>query len=98
MTACLVSCLLYVESDVITVLFFAGLREAVGTSSETLALPADVATVAALRDHLAARNGQWEALAKAKNLRAAVNQDMVPLTTTIKDGDEIAFFPPVTGG
>ncbi|HEY1181740.1 MAG TPA: molybdopterin synthase sulfur carrier subunit [Rhodocyclaceae bacterium] len=82
----------------ITVLFFAGLREAVGTSSETLTLPADVATVAALRDHLAARNGQWEALAKAKNLRAAVNQDMVPLTTTIKDGDEIAFFPPVTGG
>ena len=82
----------------ITVLFFAGLREAVGASSESLALPGGVATVAALRDHLAARGGQWEALAKAKNLRAAVNQDMVPLTTAIKDGDEIAFFPPVTGG
>ena len=82
----------------ITVLFFAGLREAVGTSTETLALPLDVASVSALRDHLAARGGQWEVLAKAKNLRAAVNQDMVPLTTAIKDGDEIAFFPPVTGG
>lgn len=82
----------------ITVLFFAGLREAVGTSSETLALPADVGNVAALRDYLAARGGQWQALASAKNLRAAVNQDMVPLTTTIKDGDEVAFFPPVTGG
>ena len=82
----------------ITVLFFAGLREAVGTASETLALPADVATVSALRDHLAARGGQWQALASAKNLRAAVNQDMVPLTTAIKEGDEIAFFPPVTGG
>lgn len=82
----------------ITVLFFAGLREAVGTASETLAVPADVNTVAALRDHLAARGGAWAALEKAKNLRAAVNQDMVPLTTAIKDGDEVAFFPPVTGG
>lgn len=82
----------------ITVLFFAGLREAVGTSSETLALPAGVETVSALRDHLVARGGQWESLAQAKNLRAAVNQDMAPLTSAIKDGDEIAFFPPVTGG
>lgn len=82
----------------ITVLFFAGLRESVGTSSETLALPSGVATVAALRDHLAARGDKWAALTSAKNLRAAVNQDMVPLTTPIKDGDEIAFFPPVTGG
>jgi molybdopterin synthase sulfur carrier subunit len=82
----------------ITVLFFAGLREAVGTSTESLALPAGVTTVAGLRDHLAGRGEQWEALAKVKNLRAAVNQDMVPLTTAIKDGDEIAFFPPVTGG
>ena len=82
----------------ITILFFAGLREAVGTSAETLALPAEVATVIALRDHLAARGGQWEALAKTRNLRAAVNQDMVPLTSAIKDGDEVAFFPPVTGG
>ena len=82
----------------ITVLFFAGLREAVGTSSETLALPSGVTTVAALRDHLAARGDKWIALNSAKNLRAAVNQDMVPLTAEIKDGDEIAFFPPVTGG
>ena len=82
----------------ITVLFFAGLREALGTSSESLSLPSGVNTVVALREHLAARGGQWDALAKARNLRAAVNQDMVPLTTAIKDGDEIAFFPPVTGG
>ncbi|HTH95041.1 MAG TPA: molybdopterin converting factor subunit 1 [Rhodocyclaceae bacterium] len=82
----------------ITVLFFAGLREAVGTSSETLALPVGVSTVVALRDHFVARGGTWQALATAKNLRAAVNQDMVPLTTAINDGDEVAFFPPVTGG
>ena len=82
----------------ITVLFFAGLREALGTSSEMLALPSEVTTVAALRDHLAARGDKWGALASARNLRAAVNQDMVPLTSAIKDGDEVAFFPPVTGG
>lgn len=82
----------------VTVLFFAGLREAVGTGIEELALPAGVDTVAGLRDHLAARGEQWQALATAKNLRAALNQDMVPLTTAIKDGDEVAFFPPVTGG
>lgn len=82
----------------ITVLFFAGLRESVGTSSETLALPAGVSNVSELRDHLAARGGNWQSLAQAKNLRAAVNQDMAPLTSAIKDGDEIAFFPPVTGG
>jgi len=82
----------------ITVMFFAGLREAVGTSSETLALPAGVSSIAALRDHLVARGGQWQALATAKNLRAALNQDMVALDSAIKDGDEIAFFPPVTGG
>ncbi|MBY0340896.1 MAG: molybdopterin converting factor subunit 1 [Rhodocyclaceae bacterium] len=82
----------------ITVLFFAGLREALGASSETLALPDGVTTVSALRDHLAARGDRWTALASARNLRAAVNQDMVPLTTAIKDGDEVAFFPPVTGG
>lgn len=82
----------------ITVLFFAGLREAVGTSSESLALPEGVGTIAALRDHLAARGDQWQALATAKNLRAALNQDMVPLSAVLKDGDEVAFFPPVTGG
>lgn len=82
----------------ITVLFFAGLREAVGTASETLDLPAGVATLADLRDHLAARGGQWQALATAKNLRAALNQDMVKLDALLKDGDEVAFFPPVTGG
>lgn len=82
----------------ITVLFFAGLREAVGTASETLALPPEVNTVAGLRDALAARGGNWQSLSTARNLRAAVNQDMVPLSSTIKDGDEIAFFPPVTGG
>lgn len=82
----------------ITVLYFAGLRETLGTAQESLELPAHVGDVAALRDHLAARGEPWQALARAKNLRAAVNQDMVPLSASLKDGDEVAFFPPVTGG
>lgn len=81
------------------VLFFASIREKVGAGAEELELPAGVATVAALRAHLRARGGAWaEALAEGKLLRTAVNQDMVPGAATIKAGDEVAFFPPVTGG
>lgn len=79
------------------VLFFAGLREALGTSS--IEFPAaGVETVGALRDHLAARGEPWSALARTKNLRAAVNQQMVGLDAPVREGDEVAFFPPVTGG
>ncbi len=81
------------------ILYFASLREKLGKDREDLDLPAGVGTVAALRTHLQARGGAWaEALADTKLLRAAVNQDMVPLTAPIKAGDEVAFFPPVTGG
>ncbi|MDK9702205.1 MAG: molybdopterin converting factor subunit 1 [Sulfuritalea sp.] len=82
----------------VKVLFFAGLREALGTGSESLALPSDVGTVGALRNHLAARGAPWSALATTKNLRSAVNQQMVGPDAPIKAGDEVAFFPPVTGG
>ncbi len=82
----------------VKVLFFAGLREALGTGSESLALPDGVATVGALRDYLAARGESWSALASTKNLRVAVNQQMVGMDTPVKAGDEVAFFPPVTGG
>jgi len=82
----------------IKVLFFAGLREALGVGSESLALPVGVGTVGALRSHLAARGEPWSALATTKNLRAAVNQQMVGPDTPVKAGDEVAFFPPVTGG
>ena len=83
---------------VVKVLFFAGLREAVGTGAEDVVLPEGVRTVGALRDHLAGRGGAWQALAAMRNLRAAVNQGMARLDGTVKDGDEVAFFPPVTGG
>jgi len=83
----------------VKVLFFAALREQLGTSSEELELPAGVATVAALRSHLRGRGGAWQlALADGKLIRMAVNQDMAQPADTIQAGDEVAFFPPVTGG
>lgn len=80
------------------ILYFAGLREALGQSSEQLALPGGMGTVGQLHAHLAARGGAWEALAKTKNLRIAVNQQMAVMDAPLNDGDEVAFFPPVTGG
>lgn len=82
----------------IEVLYFASLRESLGCSREAVALPEDVRTVAALRHYLADRGDPWGSLATAKNLRAAVNQVMATPDTSISPGDEIAFFPPVTGG
>ena len=83
----------------VRVLYFAGIREKLGRDAEELDLPAGVATVAELRIHLRGRGDAWdEALAEGKLLRAAVNQDMVQPSAAIKAGDEVAFFPPVTGG
>ncbi len=83
----------------VKVLFFAGLREQLGTASEEIELPPGVGTVAALRSHLLQRGDAWKsALGEAKLVRTAVNQDMVQATARIQAGDEVAFFPPVTGG
>ena len=81
----------------VKVLYFAGLREQLGTSDEDL----DVAptTVAGLRSQLMERGGAWQsALAQGRALRVAVNQEMAQPATPLKAGDEVAFFPPVTGG
>lgn len=83
----------------ITLLYFARLREALGTGREQLALPAGVKTLAALRAHLAQRGEAWaKEMAAERNLRAAVNQTVVAADAPVVDGDEVAFFPPVTGG
>ena len=83
----------------ITVLYFARLREALGKSSERIALPADVGNLEGLRAMLMARGGAWEReLAPGTPIRAAVNQAMARGDTQLADGDEVAFFPPVTGG
>jgi sulfur-carrier protein len=83
----------------VRILFFASLREQLGTSGEEIELPAGVTTVAGLRSHLKSRGGAFDkALSEKALVRMAVNQDMVPATARIQAGDEIAFFPPVTGG
>lgn len=83
----------------IKVLYFAGLREQVGRTNEEMDLPAGVNTVAALRAYLMQRGGAWQtALGQSKALRVAVNQDMAQGVTPVRAGDEVAFFPPVTGG
>ena len=83
----------------ITVLYFARLREALGTGSEQVALPQGVRDLAGLRAVLAARGGAWaQEFTGNKALRAAVNQAMANGNAQIADGDEVAFFPPVTGG
>ncbi|PWB58167.1 MAG: molybdopterin converting factor subunit 1 [Nitrosomonadales bacterium] len=83
----------------ITLLYFARLREALGTGSEQLVLTPDVRDVSGLLELLRARGGAWASeLAAGRAFRVAVNQDMAEGATAIRDGDEVAIFPPVTGG
>lgn len=82
----------------IRILYFARLRESLGLSGEEM--PLDQAlSVQALMALLAARGGQWQQeFDGCRPLRAAVNQTLVANGTMIHAGDEVAFFPPVTGG
>ena len=83
----------------VTLLYFANLRESLACSREQVALPAGASTVSALIEHLRARGERWsDAFAPGKNFRVAVNQRMADVATPLKPGDEVAFFPPVTGG
>lgn len=84
---------------IITLRFFASVREAVGTSQESITLPAGVSTVGAVRDLLVQRGGAWaQALSHDRALRMAVNHVMCEPGAEVKEGGEVAFFPPVTGG
>ncbi|MGB0681599.1 MAG: molybdopterin converting factor subunit 1 [Magnetovibrionaceae bacterium] len=81
------------------VLFFAWLREKAGTGALDVTPPEAVATVGGLMDWLADdHEGAAKALADRSVVRVAVNQDYVDLDHAVKPGDEVAFFPPVTGG
>ncbi len=81
------------------VLYFAWLRERMGRADEALDLPPGVTTVAALLDWLRARDAQGAvAFATPGLIRAAVNQVFATPATPVAPGDEVAFFPPVTGG
>jgi sulfur-carrier protein len=83
----------------VNLLYFAWLRQKIGRSEEQFDLPDGVTTVGALASHLASRGGGYaQAFADTARLRAAVNREHVPFDAPIADGDEVAFFPPVTGG
>jgi sulfur-carrier protein len=83
----------------LTVLYFAWLRERAGASEEIVAPPASVATVADLIAWLREQSPRHAAaFADPKLIRCAVNQDFAAPTTELHAGDEVAFFPPVTGG
>jgi molybdopterin synthase sulfur carrier subunit len=83
----------------VKLLFFAGLREQLGSSGEEIELPAGVTTLAGIREHLKSRGGNYERVFSGKALvRMALNQEMAQPAAPVKPGDEVAFFPPVTGG
>ena len=79
----------------IRVLYFARLRDLVGVSSEEIAQPP--ATVAELIGQLRERGEAWES-AFSGTVLVAVNQEIADPGTAVSDGDEVGFFPPVTGG
>jgi molybdopterin synthase sulfur carrier subunit len=84
---------------VLKLLYFASLRERMGRNEEDLPVPAGIATVGDLIAHLRSRDApSAAAFANPALVRAAVNQEFAPPSARIRDGDEIAFFPPVTGG
>ncbi|MBM3555784.1 MAG: molybdopterin converting factor subunit 1 [Alphaproteobacteria bacterium] len=81
------------------VLYFAWLRTKVGVGEETVEPPASVTTVGALVTWLKSRSpGHAAAFADLAVVRVAVNQEHVRLEAPVAAGDEVAFFPPVTGG
>lgn len=80
----------------INVLFFAQLREVLGADS--LEVQADCKTIAELRHHLSDKGEKWHQFLSPDKSLAAVNQTLVSDDALIKENDEIAFFPPVTGG
>ena len=83
----------------INILYFARIKEAVNYSSENIDLPIDIKTVMALKNHLSLRGENWANLFNGKQVvRAAINHNLVDDLAVINAGDEVAFFPPVTGG
>lgn len=83
----------------VKVLYFASLRDKIGKPGEMMDLPGAASTLAGVRDALIARGEPWDsAFRNLKRIRGAVNQEMAEDDAAVKDVDEVAFFPPVTGG
>lgn len=81
------------------IFYFARIRENIGQSSETVALPDNVTDVNGLIEHLCDQGENYQAAFKNKTaLRVAVNQNYVGFDHPVQNSDEVAFFPPMTGG
>ena len=86
-------------SETISVLYFASLREALQCEQEQVSLPAAAPTVAQLIEQLVqGRDESWQQLQDPQQVLVAVNQRIVDRSTSLSGGDEVAFFPPMTGG
>lgn len=81
----------------IRVLFLAQLREQLGTA-ELQVVDEGVDSILALQQHLVTAHPQWEQFLSNNKLLVAVNHEYAKTNVVIKSGDEVAFFPPVTGG
>jgi len=83
----------------VKLLYFAWVRQKIGVGEETLTLPAGVVTLSGLAEFLAARGGGYgDVFGDTTRLRAAVNQTHAGFDAMLRDSDEVAFFPPMTGG
>ena len=80
----------------LNVLFFAQTRELIGV--DAIQLEDDFATAEAVREYLIQKGDKWALALEKGKLLVAINQTLMPLESAVKNGDEIAFFPPVTGG
>jgi len=83
----------------IKILYFASLREQLGTGAEELELPPEVNDLESLAGYLAGRGGRWgEVFDGDQTVMMALNQEASKGDAPVREGDEVAFFPPVTGG
>ncbi|MYM63074.1 molybdopterin converting factor subunit 1 [Pseudomaricurvus sp. HS19] len=82
----------------LTILYFARLRDELGLGEEQLEFTPAIRTLGALRDQLCERGPQWRNSLRADGIFAAVNQGIADWDTPLQGGEEVAFFPPVTGG
>ena len=83
----------------LTIRYFAWIREHTGTDLETVSLPDNVSSIGDLVQHLVTMSdGHEQALKNMRAVRVAVNRTYGDLNTPVAGGDEVAFFPPVTGG
>ncbi len=82
----------------VVVRFFAGLRETLGCEQIPLSLDTETITLAEVKALLIKSHPHWAEALSAKNLLMSVNQQMAKVSAQVQAGDEVAFFPPVTGG